>query len=150
MRVASNYADVLVIRHPRDGAAKLAAIYANVPVVNGGDGAHEHPTQTLCDLFTLMQEGKKLKNLNMAISGDLRGSRTIHSFVYALARFGASDCDCNAHLFFFDTPPDFAAFEQRALPPSGQRRRIFRATDLTAAIPEVLQRRTGTLMEQPT
>ena len=90
VRVASNYADVLVIRHPRDGAAKLAASYANVPVVNGGDGAHEHPTQTLCDLFTLLQEGKNLKNLNVAVSGDLKGSRTIHSFVYALARFGAN------------------------------------------------------------
>ena len=90
VRVASNYADVLVIRHPRDGAAKLAATYASVPVVNGGDGAHEHPTQTLCDLFTLLQEGKNLKNLNVAISGDLKGSRTIHSFVYALARFGAN------------------------------------------------------------
>ena len=67
-----------------------------------------------------------------------------------LPRFGASDCDCNAHLFFFDAPPDFATFEQRALPPSGQRRRIFRATDLTAAIPDVLQRRTGAFMEQPT
>jgi len=90
VRVASNYADVLVIRHPRDGAAKLAATYADVPIVNGGDGAHEHPTQTLCDLFTLLQEGKNLKNLNVAISGDLKGSRTIHSFVYALARFGAN------------------------------------------------------------
>src|SRR5882724_5958116 len=64
VRVASNYADVLVIRHPRDGAAKLAATYADVPIVNGGDGAHEHPTQTLCDLFTLLQEGKNLKHLN--------------------------------------------------------------------------------------
>jgi aspartate carbamoyltransferase catalytic subunit len=90
VRVASNYADVLVIRHPRDGAAKLASIYASVPVINGGDGAHEHPTQTLCDLFTLRQEGKNLKNLNVAVSGDLKGSRTIHSFVYALARFGAN------------------------------------------------------------
>jgi aspartate carbamoyltransferase catalytic subunit len=90
VRVASNYADVLVIRHPRDGAVKLAATYASVPVVNGGDGAHEHPTQTMCDLFTLLQEGKNLKNLNVAISGDLKGSRTIHSFVYALARFGAN------------------------------------------------------------
>jgi aspartate carbamoyltransferase catalytic subunit len=90
VRVASNYADMLVIRHPRDGAAKLAACYANVPVVNAGDGAHEHPTQTLCDLFTLLQEGKNLKHLNVAISGDLKGSRTIHSFVYALARFGAN------------------------------------------------------------
>ena len=90
VRVASNYADVLVIRHPRDGAVKLAATYASVPVMNGGDGAHEHPTQTLCDLFTLLQEGKNLKHLNVAISGDLKGSRTIHSFVYALARFGAN------------------------------------------------------------
>ena len=90
VRVASNYADMLVIRHPRDGAAKLAARYASVPVVNAGDGAHEHPTQTLCDLFTLIQEGKNLKHLNVAISGDLKGSRTIHSFVYALARFGAN------------------------------------------------------------
>lgn len=90
VRVASNYADMLVIRHPRDGAAKLAACYASVPVINAGDGAHEHPTQTLCDLFTLLQEGKNLKHLNVAISGDLKGSRTIHSFVYALARFGAN------------------------------------------------------------
>jgi aspartate carbamoyltransferase catalytic subunit len=89
VRVASNYADVLVIRHPRDGAARFAADYASVPVINGGDGAHEHPTQTLCDLFTLKRENKDLKRLNVAISGDLKGSRTIHSFVYALARFGS-------------------------------------------------------------
>jgi len=90
VRVASNYADVIVLRHPRDGAARLAAEYASVPIVNGGDGAHEHPTQTLCDLFTLRRENKQLRNLNVAVSGDLRGSRTIHSFVYALARFGAN------------------------------------------------------------
>jgi aspartate carbamoyltransferase catalytic subunit len=89
VRVASNYADVLVIRHPRDGAARFAADFASVPVINGGDGAHEHPTQTLCDLFTLRKENKDLNRLNVAISGDLKGSRTIHSFVYALARFGA-------------------------------------------------------------
>lgn len=89
VRVASNYADVLVIRHPRDGAARFAAEYSSVPVINGGDGAHEHPTQTLCDLFTLKRENKDLRNMNVAISGDLKGSRTIHSFVYALARFGA-------------------------------------------------------------
>jgi aspartate carbamoyltransferase catalytic subunit len=89
VRVISNYADIMVIRHPRDGAARLAAEYSPIPVVNGGDGSHEHPTQTLCDLFTLKRRSRHLKNLKVAISGDLKGSRTIHSFVYALARFGA-------------------------------------------------------------
>jgi len=89
IRVTSNYADIIVIRHPRDGAARLAAEYSQIPVINGGDGSHEHPTQTLCDLFTLRSKNKGLKNMKVAISGDLKGSRTIHSFVYALARFGA-------------------------------------------------------------
>ncbi len=89
VRVLSNYADAIVIRHPKAGAARLAAEYAGVPVINGGDGSHEHPTQTLCDLFTLKKQNKNLKGLKVAISGDLKGSRTIHSFVYALARFGA-------------------------------------------------------------
>jgi aspartate carbamoyltransferase catalytic subunit len=90
IRVISNYADIVVIRHPRDGAARLAAEYSQIPVINGGDGSHEHPTQTLCDLFTLVSKKKTLKNMKVAISGDLKGSRTIHSFVYALARFGAT------------------------------------------------------------
>ena len=90
IRVISNYADIVVIRHPRDGAARLAAEYSQIPVINGGDGSHEHPTQTLCDLFTLKAKKKSLKNMKVAISGDLKGSRTIHSFVYALARFGAT------------------------------------------------------------
>jgi aspartate carbamoyltransferase catalytic subunit len=89
VRVIANYADVMVIRHPRDGAAQLAAEYSAIPVINGGDGSHEHPTQTLCDLFTLKKKNKRLKDLKVAIAGDLKGSRTIHSFVYALARFGA-------------------------------------------------------------
>src|SRR3954468_6782106 len=89
VRVIANYADIMVIRHPRDGAARLAAEYSRIPVINGGDGSHEDPTQTLCDIFTLKKKNKDLKNLKVAISGDLKGSRTIHSFVYALARFGA-------------------------------------------------------------
>ena len=90
IRVINNYCDVVVIRHPRDGAARLAAEYSQIPVINGGDGSHEHPTQTLCDLFTLRSKNKSLRNMKVAISGDLKGSRTIHSFVYALARFGAT------------------------------------------------------------
>jgi aspartate carbamoyltransferase catalytic subunit len=90
IRVIGNYADIIVIRHPRDGAARLAAEYAQIPVINGGDGGHEHPTQTLCDLYTLRSKGMPFKTMKIALSGDLKGSRTIHSFVYALARFGAT------------------------------------------------------------
>ena len=88
--VGGSYADILVVRHPEDGAARVAARYARVPVINGGDGAHEHPTQTLCDLYTLWKEKGKIEGLEVVLCGDLRYSRTIHSFCYALARFGAN------------------------------------------------------------
>ncbi len=88
--VGGAYADILVVRHPCDGAARVAAQYASVPVINGGDGVHEHPTQTLCDLYTLWREKGELEGLDVVLCGDLRFSRTIHSFAYALARFGAN------------------------------------------------------------
>ncbi|MGQ0742044.1 MAG: aspartate carbamoyltransferase [Alphaproteobacteria bacterium] len=90
IRMLSGYADAIVLRHPRDGAAKCAAEFASVPVVNGGDGAHEHPTQTLADLFTLLRERGAISGLTVAIAGDLKGGRTVHSLCYALARFGAN------------------------------------------------------------
>jgi aspartate carbamoyltransferase catalytic subunit len=88
--VGGSYADIVVIRHPQDGAARVAAHYAQVPVINGGDGAHEHPTQTMCDLYTLWREKGHLEDLDVVLCGDLRYSRTIHSFAYALARFRAN------------------------------------------------------------
>jgi aspartate carbamoyltransferase catalytic subunit len=89
VRVVENYADAIVIRHPCEGAAKVAADYAGIPVINAGDGGHEHPTQTLCDLYTLQKEKGSLKNLNVMLCGDLKNGRTVHSLVYGLARFGA-------------------------------------------------------------
>jgi len=88
--VSGAYADILVLRHPADGAARLASRFSQVPVINAGDGSHEHPTQTLCDLYTLWIEKGHIEGLDVVLSGDLRYSRTIHSFVYALARFGAN------------------------------------------------------------
>lgn len=88
--VGGPYADIVVIRHPDDGAARVAARYSRVPVINGGDGAHEHPTQTLCDLYTLWKEKGHLEGLDVVMCGDLRHSRTVHSFAYALARFRAN------------------------------------------------------------
>jgi aspartate carbamoyltransferase catalytic subunit len=89
VRVLQNYADVIVIRHPCEGAVRVAADYADVPIINAGDGGHEHPTQTLCDLYTLQREKGTLKDLNVLLWGDLRNGRTVHSLVYGLARFGA-------------------------------------------------------------
>jgi len=88
--VSGAYADLIVLRHPSEGAARLAAEFSSVPVINAGDGSHEHPTQTLCDLYTLWIEKGRLEGLDVVLAGDLRYSRTIHSFVYALARFGAN------------------------------------------------------------
>ena len=89
-RVVGSYVDIIVIRHPWEGAAQAMANYAGVPVVNAGDGSHEHPTQTLCDLYTLRREKGSIENLTVAICGDLKSGRTVHSLTYALARFGAN------------------------------------------------------------
>lgn len=89
-KVVSAYADVLVVRHNWDGAVQAMAEHADVPVINAGDGGHEHPTQTLCDLYTLRQEKGQLKGLTVVVCGDLKNGRTIHSLVFALARFGAN------------------------------------------------------------
>jgi len=89
-RVVGSYADLIVIRHPWEGAARVVANYAGVPVINAGDGSHEHPTQTLCDLYTIKKERQAIKGLKIALWGDLKHGRTIHSLIYALARFGAT------------------------------------------------------------
>src|SRR5678816_12326 len=89
-KVVSAYADVLVVRHNWDGAVQAMAEHADVPIINAGDGGHEHPTQTLCDLYTLRKEKGELKGLTVVVCGDLKNGRTIHSLVYALARFGAN------------------------------------------------------------
>ena len=89
-KVVSSYADVLVVRHHWNGAVQAMAEHADVPMINAGDGSREHPTQTLCDLYTLKKEKGDLKGLTVVICGDLKNGRTIHSLVYALARFGAN------------------------------------------------------------
>jgi aspartate carbamoyltransferase catalytic subunit len=89
VRVVSEYADALVLRHPYEGAGRLASEYASVPLVNGGDGAGQHPTQTLVDLYTLREKHGRIEGTDVAIFGDLRYGRTVHSLAPALARFGA-------------------------------------------------------------
>ncbi len=93
-KVLGSYADIIVIRHPWEGAARVVADYAGIPVINAGDGSHEHPTQTLCDLYTIRKERQAIKGLRIALWGDLKHGRTVHSLIYALARFGATILFC--------------------------------------------------------
>jgi len=88
IRVISQYADVVILRHPREGAALMASEYSSIPIINGGDGAGHHPTQTLLDLYTIKRESH-LDNLNIALAGDLKYGRTVHSLCYALSRYNA-------------------------------------------------------------
>lgn len=87
IRVMDDYAHVLVMRHPREGAPKLASRYASVPVINAGDGGHQHPTQTLTDLLTLRKYHGVIENMTVAFCGDLLFGRTVHSLLKTLCRF---------------------------------------------------------------
>ena len=87
IRMVESYSDIIVIRHPLDGAARLAASVSHKPVLNGGDGSNQHPSQTLLDLYTIMKEKGTLENLHIAFTGDLKYGRTVHSLVKALKHF---------------------------------------------------------------
>ena len=85
--MVSNYADMIVMRNPNEGAAKAASMFSEVPVINAGDGGHCHPTQTLADLYTIYRKKGKIKNLTVGVCGDLKFGRTVHSLLAALSRY---------------------------------------------------------------
>lgn len=87
MRVVANYADVVAMRHPYDGAAYVASLQSPVPVINAGDGGHCHPTQTLADLLTVKRELGRLNDLTVGVCGDLKYGRTVHSLINAMLRY---------------------------------------------------------------
>ena len=87
VRTASIYSDVVVMRHPKEGAPLVATFRAECPVINAGDGGHNHPTQTLTDLFTISQEKGRFDNLTVGFCGDLKFGRTVHSLISALSRY---------------------------------------------------------------
>ncbi len=87
IRTVENYADIMTLRHPLEGAAKLAAEFSKIPIINAGSGAEEHPTQALMDLYTLQKEKGKIDGLKIALVGDLRYGRTVHSLAYALSLY---------------------------------------------------------------
>ena len=86
-RTVSCYADIIAMRHPKEGAPRVAAAHSSVPVINAGDGGHNHPTQTLTDLLTIYREKGRLDNLTVGFCGDLKFGRTVHSLINALSRY---------------------------------------------------------------
>lgn len=110
VQVISSYVDAFVMRHPQEGAARLASEFSRgVPIINGGDGSNQHPSQTLLDLYTIFETQGRLDNLNIAFVGDLKYGRTVHSLTQALSKF-------NNINFFFISPeilamPDYICEE---------------------------------------
>lgn len=99
IRTIGCYADIAVMRHPKEGAPKLASKYSNIPVINAGDGGHQHPTQTLTDLLTIKSLKKSISNHTIGLCGDLKFGRTVHSLVKALSRYEKIK-------FIFISPPE--------------------------------------------
>ncbi len=87
IRVISSYADICAMRHPKEGAPLVASVYSSIPVINAGDGGHNHPTQTLTDLLTIQRLKGRLNNLTVGFCGDLKFGRTVHSLINALVRY---------------------------------------------------------------
>ena len=98
IKMIQQYADAIVIRHPLEGSARLAAEAASIPVINGGDGSNQHPTQTLLDMYTIQKTKGKLEGLNVGFVGDLKYGRTVHSLVMALSHFNPT--------FYFIAPDE--------------------------------------------
>ncbi len=86
-RMVSCYADIIAMRHPKEGAPMVASRYSSIPIINAGDGGHQHPTQTLTDLLTIRSLGGRLDNLTIGLCGDLKFGRTVHSLIQALVRY---------------------------------------------------------------
>lgn len=87
IRVISSYADICAMRHPKEGAAMVASQHATIPVINAGDGGHQHPTQTLTDMLTIRSLKGRLDNMTIGLCGDLKFGRTVHSLIHALVRY---------------------------------------------------------------
>lgn len=87
IRVVSCYADICAMRHPKEGAPKVASMFSSIPVINAGDGGHQHPTQTLTDLFTIRTLKGHTDNMTIGLCGDLKFGRTVHSLINSLARY---------------------------------------------------------------
>ncbi|MEM2321398.1 MAG: aspartate carbamoyltransferase [Candidatus Bathyarchaeia archaeon] len=128
VRVVEKYSDVIVLRHPSEGAARFAAEYARVPVINAGSGAEEHPTQALLDLYTIIKEKGRIDGLTIALMGDLKYGRTVHSLAYALSLY-------NVRLILVS--PELLRMRREVLEDIKGRVEVSEHTSIESVLPEV-------------
>jgi aspartate carbamoyltransferase catalytic subunit len=128
IRTVENYADIIALRHPLEGAAKLAAEFSKVPILNAGSGAEEHPTQALMDLYTMQKEKGTIDGLKIAMVGDLRYGRTVHSLAYALSLY-------NIELYLIS--PDSLRMRHQVIRAIKDKISIVEATNLENIIPQI-------------
>lgn len=128
--MCAGYSDVLVMRNPREGAAKAASLYSDVPVINAGDGGHMHPTQTLTDLTTITRLRGEVDGMHIGLCGDLKNGRTVHSLISALANF-------QDITFYLISPRELAIPDYLRRFMQARRMRFFEASALEAAIPQL-------------
>lgn len=128
VRVVESYADVIALRHPLEGAARLAAEFSKVPILNGGSGAEEHPTQALLDLYTIKKEKNRIDGLKIALVGDLRYGRTVHSLAYALSLY-------NIELFLIS--PESLRMRREVLQTIKEKMPVTERTNLDKIVPLV-------------
>lgn len=128
VRVVENYADVIALRHPLEGAARLAAEFSEVPIINGGSGAEEHPTQALLDLYTIKKEKGIIDGLKIALTGDLRYGRTVHSLAYALSLY-------NIELYLVS--PESLKMRREVLETIKPKISVYTLEDLGEVVPQV-------------
>ncbi|MBQ7145690.1 MAG: aspartate carbamoyltransferase [Lachnospiraceae bacterium] len=130
-KTVSCYADIIAVRHPKEGSAYVMAQNATIPVINGGDGGHSHPTQTLADLLTIYREKGRFENLTIGLCGDLKFGRTVHSLIQAMSRY-------NGNKFVLISPEELKVpsyvkkdvLQQRGIP-------YEQTTDLEGAMPQL-------------
>jgi aspartate carbamoyltransferase catalytic subunit len=128
-RIVASYADAIVIRHYEPGAAQAAASVIAKPVLNGGDGAHEHPTQALLDLYTIQKEHGRLDNLTIAFVGDLKNSRTLHSLLPLLVEYPGN-------AFYFVSPKELRVSEEYLSDLKDKGLEYFETEDLDGTLPK--------------
>ena len=128
IRVVESYADAIVLRHPMEGSARLAAEFSSKPVINAGSGAEEHPTQAMLDLYTIRREKGRIDGLNIALMGDLRYGRTVHSLAYALSMY-----DVRLYLI----SPPLLKMRREVLEEIKDKVPVVETSDLASVLPEL-------------